>query len=161
MEAFDISSKKAEFDELRQYIDKVGRDRGNLMSILHHAQEVFGYLPIEIQQFISDETTIPLSDIYGVVTFYSNFSIEPKGKYEVGVCLGTACYVRGAQDIADEFAKEIGIGVGETSEDGKFSIVATRCIGACGLAPVVTINGDVYGNLVKDDVKKILKNYED
>lgn len=161
MEAFDVSSKKKEFDDLKEYIDRVGRERGKLMSILHHGQEVFGYLPIEVQQFISKETGIPLSDIYGVVTFYSNFSIDPKGEYEVGICLGTACYVRGAQAIVDEFSERLGIGVGETSADGKYSIVATRCIGACGLAPVVSINGDVYGNLKKDDVKKILENYQD
>ena len=160
MEAFDMDSKKMEFDELKDYIGQVGKERGRLMSILHHAQEVFGYLPIEVQQFISDETGIPLSDIYGVVTFYSNFSIEPKGEYEVGICLGTACYVRGAQSIVDEFTDSLGIGVGETSSDGKFTITATRCIGACGLAPVVTINGDVYGNLQKEDVKKILENYQ-
>lgn len=160
MKAFDINEHKEDFEKLDAYMEEVGKERGNLMSILHHAQEMFGYLPLEVQEFISEKTEVPLADIYGVVTFYSNFSTEAKGKYEIGCCLGTACYVRGGQAVADEFMKELGIEIGSTTEDGMYSLNPTRCIGACGLAPVCTINGDVYGNLVPGDVKEILAKYK-
>lgn len=159
MEAFDVNVYKKEITELTEHMDEVGPCQENMMSILNFAQNKFGYLPIEVQEYISDYTGVPLSTIYGIVTFYSNFTLEPKGEYDIGICLGTACYVRGAQDIVDELSEELGIGVDETTEDRKFSMTSLRCIGACGLAPVVTINGDVYGNLTKDDVSKMLDNY--
>lgn len=116
-------------------------------------------MPIEIQEIISKKTKIPIAEIYGVVTFYSQFSLVPKGKHEIGVCLGTACYVRGAQDVLDEVKDQLGIDVGGTTPDLNFSIQATRCIGACGLAPVMTISGDVYGKLKTEDIKGILDSY--
>ena len=129
------------------------------MAVLHKAQNLFGYLPIEIQKMISEELRIPLSEIYGVATFYSQFSLIPKGEYKIGVCLGTACYVKGSQEILDKVEELLGISVGQTTSDRKFSIDATRCLGACGLAPVLTVNEDVYGKLNPDDVKEIIEKY--
>lgn len=160
MEALDLTKYEKEFTNLQRHIDEVGPCQENMMSILNFAQKEFGYLPIEVQEYISDQTKVPLSTIYGIVTFYSNFTLEPKGEFDVGICLGTACYVRGAQDIVDALSDELGIGVEETTEDGKFSMTALRCIGACGLAPVITINGDVYGNITKADIPGIIKNYK-
>jgi len=131
------------------------------MPILQKAQEIFGYLPIELQNHIAEALEIPLTDIYGVATFYSQFSLTPKGEYQVGVCMGTACYVRGAQKILDEFAKILDVKVGETTVDGKFTLEATRCLGACGLAPVIMINDEVYGRLIPDDVPGIIGKYKD
>jgi len=130
------------------------------MPVLHEAQEIFGCLSYEVQKYIAEEMQIPMSDIYGVATFYSQFTLEPKGEYKVGVCLGTACYVRGAQKILDKVSEELGIKAGVTSADGKFTLEATRCIGACGLAPVMMINDDVYGRLDADDVPGILEKYK-
>ncbi|WP_442870614.1 NADH-quinone oxidoreductase subunit NuoE family protein [Clostridium sp. Cult1] len=135
------------------------RKKGALMAVLHEAQNLFGYLPIEIQKMISEELRIPLSEIYGVATFYSQFSLIPKGEYKIGVCLGTACYVKGSQEILDKVEELLGISVGQTTSDRKFSIDATRCLGACGLAPVLTVNEDVYGKLNPDDVKEIIEKY--
>ena len=129
------------------------------MAVLHEAQDKFGYLPKEIQELISKELRIPLSEIYGVATFYSQFSLVPKGEYKIGVCLGTACYVKGAQDILDKVEEELGITVGQTTPDRKFSLSATRCLGACGLAPVLVVNEDVYGRLKAEDVEEILNKY--
>lgn len=134
---------------------------GALIPVLHEAQEIFGYLPMAVQKQISEGLNISLAEIYGVVTFYSEFTTEPKGRFQVNVCLGTACYVKGASDILDQFKKQLKIDVGQTTSDNKFSMNACRCVGACGLAPVVTINEDVYGKLVADDVKVILEKYRD
>ncbi len=134
--------------------------QGALMPILQKAQEIYGYLPIEVQKMISDEMGIPLEKIYGVVTFYAQFSLYPKGKYNISVCLGTACYVKGSGDIYDKLQEVLGISGGECTADGKFSLEACRCIGACGLAPVLTVNEDVHGRLTVDDVEKILAQYE-
>ena len=134
--------------------------QGALMPILQKAQEIYGYLPIEVQKIISDEMGIPMEKIYGVVTFYAQFSLYPKGKYNISVCLGTACYVKGSGDIYDKLQEVLQIGGGECTADGKFSLEACRCIGACGLAPVLTVNEDVYGRLTVDDVKDILAKYE-
>ncbi|HAJ96308.1 MAG TPA: NAD(P)H-dependent oxidoreductase subunit E [Ruminococcus sp.] len=134
--------------------------QGALMPVLQQAQEIYGYLPIEVQKMISDEMGIPMEKIYGVVTFYAQFSLYPKGKYNISVCLGTACYVKGSGDIYDKLQEVLQIGGGECTADGKFSLEACRCIGACGLAPVLTVNEDVYGRLTVDDVKDILAKYE-
>ena len=147
------------FEKLDQFITENNKPTDGLMPILHEAQHIFGYIPVEVQKLISERTGISVARIHGVVTFYSQFSTEPKGEYVVGVCLGTACYVKGAQKILEEFRKELGIAPEETTEDGKFTLVATRCIGACGLAPVITVNDDVYGKLSASEVKGILKNY--
>lgn len=135
-------------------------DRGALMPVLQKAQEIYGYLPIEVQKIISDEMEVPLEKIYGVVTFYAQFSLYPKGKYNISVCLGTACYVKGSGDIYDKLQEVLQIAGGECTADGKFSLEACRCIGACGLAPVLTVNEDVYGRLTVDDVADILAKYE-
>lgn len=149
----------AEQEELlRGSLSQIKKLPGAIMPALQKAQEIYGYLPIEVQRIVGEELDAPLERIYGVATFYSQFSLEPRGKFQVGVCLGTACYVRGAGKIMEEFQRALGVESGCT-EDGKFSIVATRCIGCCGLAPVLTVNEDVYGNLTPDDVKKIMSKY--
>lgn len=134
---------------------------GAVIPVLHKAQEIYGYLPIEVQEMISEGLDVPLAEIYGIVTFYTQFSLNPKGKYHIGVCLGTACYVKGSGDILKKIKEILGIEVGECTPDGLFSIEATRCIGACGLAPVLTVNDDVYGRLVVDDVEGIIKKYQE
>ncbi len=145
--------------KLREIIASHKDEKGALMPVLQQAQEVYGYLPIEVQKIIAEEMNIPLEKIYGVVTFYSQFSLNPKGKYTISVCLGTACYVKGSGDIFNEISAKLGIGGGETTPDGKFTLVDCRCIGACGLAPVLTVNDDVYGRLTVDDVDGILAKY--
>ena len=149
------------FAELAPVLEKYAKVPGSLITILQKAQEIYGYLPIEVQTIISNETGIPLEKIYGVVTFYAQFSLFPKGEYTISVCLGTACYVKGSGDIFDKLQEKLGIAGGECTPDGKFSLEATRCIGACGLAPVMTINEDVYGRLVVGDIPDILKKYMD
>ena len=135
-----------------------GQD-GAAIPVLHKAQEIYGYLPIEVQTMIAEGLDIPLAEIYGIVTFYTQFSLNPKGAYQIAVCLGTACYVKGSGDILDKIKDRLGIDVGECTPDGKFSIDATRCIGACGLAPVLTVNDEVFGRLTVDDVDDILAKY--
>ncbi len=146
--------------QLKAVIAEHKDDRGALMPVLQKAQEIYGYLPIEVQTMIAEGMDIPLEKVYGVVTFYAQFSLNPKGKYRISVCLGTACYVKGSGDIFNKFSEILGIKGGEITADGKFSLDACRCIGACGLAPVLTVNEDVYGNLTVDDVEKILAKYE-
>lgn len=146
-------------EKLQKVIEKHKGTEGALIPVLHEAQEIFGYLPKEVQQKISDGLNIPMSEIYGVVTFYTQFSIYPKGQYQIAVCLGTACYVKGSGDIIDKIKQKLGIDVGQCTDDGKFSLDATRCIGACGLAPVLTVNDEVYGRLTVDDVDDILAKY--
>lgn len=145
--------------QLIKVIEEHSGDKGALMPILQKAQGIYGYLPIEVQKIISDKTGIPLEKIYGVVTFYAQFSLNPKGEYTISVCLGTACYVKGSGDIYDKLQEKLGISGGECTPDGKFSLEACRCIGACGLAPVLTVNEDVYGRLTVDDVDSILAKY--
>lgn len=145
--------------KLREVIEKHKDVQGALIPVLHEAQEIYGYLPIEVQAIIAEGLGVSLAEVYGVVTFYAQFSLNPKGQYEIGVCLGTACYVKGSGDILEKFKQILGIDVGECTPDGKFSLTATRCVGACGLAPVVTVNEDVYGRLTVDDVQGILDKY--
>ena len=133
--------------------------QGALMPVLQQAQEVYGYLPIEVQKMIAEGLSMPLEKVYGVVTFYAQFSLNPKGQYRIGVCLGTACYVKGSGAILERIQEKLGIEPGGITPDGRFSLDATRCIGACGLAPVMTVNDDVYGRLVPDDVEGILAKY--
>lgn len=134
-------------------------EKGALMPVMQQAQEIYGYLPIEVQQMIARGLDIPVEEVYGVSTFYSQFALTPKGEYKISVCLGTACYVKGAQAVLDKISEKLGIGPDECTPDGKFSLEACRCIGACGLAPVMTINDEVYGRLVADDVEDILQKY--
>ncbi|MBE5821362.1 MAG: NAD(P)H-dependent oxidoreductase subunit E [Clostridiales bacterium] len=145
--------------KLLEIIEKYKNDKSNLMQVLHEAQEVYGYLPLEVQKEISLGMGIPMAEIYGVVTFYSRFSLEPKGKYNIAVCLGTACYVKGSEAIINKFKEKLGIDVGQCTKDGKFSLEATRCIGACGLAPVFTVNEEVYGKATLETVDKVLEEY--
>lgn len=142
--------------EILAIIKKYENEKTPLMMILSDVQAKFGYIPLEVQEIISEETNIPVSEIYGVVTFYSFFSLKPKGKYVIGVCLGTACYVKGAQQICDKFSELLKIKPGETTEDGLFTIDALRCIGACGIAPAVTINGKVYPKMSVNEVGKVI-----
>ncbi len=130
-----------------------------LMMILSDVQKQFGYIPLEIQEIISQKTGIPVAEIYGVVTFYSFFSLKPKGKYVVGICLGTACYVKNSQAVLDKFNQLLGAGPGETTEDGLFTVEAIRCIGACALAPALSVNGKVYPKVTPDQVQKIIDEY--
>ncbi|MGM9794945.1 MAG: NAD(P)H-dependent oxidoreductase subunit E [Candidatus Aphodosoma sp.] len=132
---------------------------GELIMILHEAQSLIGYLPQEIQEVIADQLEIPVARVYGVVTFYSFFTMEPKGRYPISVCMGTACYVRGAEKILEELERQLNIKVGETTDDGLFSLNCLRCVGACGLAPVVTIGSKVYGRLTPDKIRDILADY--
>ena len=146
--------------QLKAVIEKYSGHKGATIPVLHEAQNIYGYLPLEVQEMIADGLNVPLAEVYGIVTFYAQFSLNPKGKYQIGVCLGTACYVKGAGDILEKFKERLGIDVGECTPDGKFSLDATRCIGACGLAPVLSVNDEVYGKLTVDDVDRILKEYE-
>lgn len=155
-----FAGTKEQESELLKVISAHKDDKGALMPILQQAQNIYGYLPIEVQTIISNEMDIPLEKIYGVVTFYSQFSLSPKGKYKVSVCLGTACYVKGSGDIYDKLKDLLHIEGGECTPDGKYSLEACRCIGACGLAPVLTVNEDVYGRLTVDDISGIISKYE-
>lgn len=147
--------------QLKAYIAEHKEEKGSLMPILQKAQEIYGYLPIEVQSMIALEMDIPIEKVYGVSTFYSQFTLAPKGKYQISVCLGTACYVKGSGDIYNKLCEKLGIKGGECTPDGKFSLEACRCIGACGLAPVLTINDEVYGRLTVKDVDDILAKYAD
>ena len=145
--------------QLKEVIKAHLDDPGAVMPVLQQAQDIYGYLPIEVQAMIAEGLNVPLEEVYGVSTFYSQFALTPKGKYKISVCLGTACYVKGAQAVFDRLSEKLGIGADECTEDGKFSLEACRCIGACGLAPVITINEDVYGRLEAKDVDDILAKY--
>lgn len=147
--------------KLLSIIEKYKNTRGGLIPVLHEAQEIYGYLPLDVQKTIATGLNVPLTEIYGVITFYTQFSLKPKGKYNIQVCLGTACYVKGASKIMDKLQEKLGIHVGECTEDMVFSLEACRCIGACGLAPVITINEDVYGRLKPEEIDGILKKYTD
>ena len=156
-----FNGTKEQEAKLLEVIAQHKNEAGATIPVLHKAQEIYGYLPIEVQQMISDGLGVPLAEIYGIVTFYTQFSLNPKGKYVIGICLGTACYVKGSGDLLEKTKQILGIDVGECTPDGKFSIEATRCIGACGLAPVLTVNEEVYGRLTVDDIDDIIKKYMD
>ncbi len=145
--------------QIEEIIARYQNERTPLMMILSDIQNEFGYIPLEVQEIISEKTGIPVAEIYGVVTFYSFFSLKPKGKYVIGVCLGTACYVKGSQQVLDKFAELLHIKAGETSEDGLFTLDALRCIGACGIAPAITINGKVYPKVAVSQVPAIVEEY--
>ncbi len=151
---------KEQEEKLLEVIKARKDEKGALMPIMQEAQDIYGYLPIEVQKIISDEMQIPMEKIYGVATFYSQFALQPKGKYRISVCLGTACYVKGSGQIYEKLQETLQIKGGECTMDGKFSLEACRCVGACGLAPVMMINDEVYGRLTPDDVQGILERYE-
>ncbi|NMA85164.1 MAG: NADH-quinone oxidoreductase subunit NuoE [Epulopiscium sp.] len=156
----DATLDQTKWDALNHFIDELASTKGELIAVLHKAQEIFGYLPKEVQQHIAKRLEIPVAKVYGVVSFYSFFTMEPKGEHPISICMGTACYVRGAEKVLDEFKKELNLEVGETSSDGKFSLLSLRCVGACGLAPVVMIGEKVYGRVTPEMVKDILKEYQ-
>ena len=158
--AIPFNGTKEQEEQLLKVIAAHKGQKGALMPVLQQAQEIYGYLPIEVQQIISDEMQIPMSKIFGVVTFYSFYSLYPKGKYKISVCLGTACYVKGSGQVYEKLQQVLGISGGECTPDGKFSLEACRCVGACGLAPVMMINDDVHGRLTPDIVEGILAKYE-
>lgn len=158
--AVPFAGTAAQEKEMDAIIAKYKDVRGALIQVLHEVQEVYGYLPLEVQKLISEKLGVPLAEIYGVVTFYTQFTTKPKGQYKIGVCLGTACYVKGSGDIIEKVKECAGVEVGEMSSDGRFSLDATRCIGACGLAPVMTINDDVYGKLTVDEIPGIIAKYK-
>ena len=145
--------------KLLDLLEKLKDEKGAVMPALQGAQEIYGYLPIEVQKEVARGQNVSLEEVYGVSTFYSQFSLTPKGKYNVSICLGTACYVKGADKVLDRLVAKLGIQPEECTPDGMFSLTACRCIGACGLAPVLTVNDDVYGRLVPEDVDKILAKY--
>ncbi len=145
--------------QLQQVIETHKHDPSLLMAVMQEAQGIYGYLPIEVQQMIADGMGVPLEKVYGVATFYAQFALSPKGQNHISVCLGTACYVKGSGDLMNKISEKLGIGAEECTPDGRFSLTACRCIGACGLAPVLTVNEDVYGRLTVDDVDGILEKY--
>ena len=145
--------------KLSAVIDANKHDKSRLMAVMQEAQEIYGYLPIEVQNKIAEGMNVPLEKIYGVATFYAQFSLTPKGENHISVCLGTACYVKGSGDLYDKLQEVLGIGGDECTPDRKFSLTACRCIGACGLAPVLTVNEEVYGRLVVDDIDGIVEKY--
>lgn len=155
-----FNGTKEQEEQLLAVIAGLKAQPGCLMPIMQKAQDIYGYLPIEVQTIIADELGIPLEKVYGVATFYAQFALYPKGKYKISVCLGTACYVKGSGDLYNALMEKLGIAGGECTPDGKFSLEACRCIGACGLAPVLTVNDDVYGRLTVDDLDEILAKYE-
>ncbi len=160
---FEITGDEKELDrkykQLDQVINRYRSGRGQLIRILQEAQNIFGYLPEEVQTYIAGKAGIPVSEINGVVTFYSLFHTEPTGKYGINVCLGTACYVQGARRIIEDFRRELNLTSGDTSDDGLFTVKSTRCLGACGLAPVITVNDEVHGRVSRADIPKILRKY--
>ena len=151
---------KAQEEQLIAVIEKYRGTKGALMPVLQEAQEIYGYLPIEVQKIIAVRMGVSLEEVYGVSTFYSQFVLNPKGDVSIAVCLGTACYVKGSGDILDKITQILGLPSGSTTPDGKYSLEATRCIGACGLAPVLTVNNEVYGKLGVSDVEGILEKYK-
>ena len=161
MSAIKIKLRENDLQQLREVCKSFNNEAGELINVLHKAQGIFGYLPAEVQEVVAQELNVSVAKVYGVVTFYSFFTMVPRGKYPVSVCTGTACYVRGAEKVLDEFKRILKVPVGETTPDGKFSIAGLRCVGACGLAPVVLVGDKTYGRVAPDGVKEILKEYED
>lgn len=151
--------KKESFQKLEDFINSLPEKKGSLIGVLHKAQDIFGYLPSEVQEFVAEKLELPISKVYGVVSFYHFFTMIPKGKYPISVCMGTACYVRGAEKVLNDIKDFLKIEVGETTVNGLFSLDCLRCVGACGLAPVVVIGKDVYGKEKVKDIQKILMEY--
>ena len=156
---FDREKNKDKIDEFKLFIKEHAETQGVLMPVLQEAQNIFGYLPLEMLQLTSRMLNVPMAEIYGVATFYSQFSFIPKGENTISICLGTACYVKGAQTILEEIETELGIKAGHTTPDLKFSINSTRCVGDCSLAPVILVNEDVYPRIKKDEVKEVIQKY--
>lgn len=160
LETVPFNDTQEQRSELLNVIEEYKDVPGALVQVLEKAQEIYGYLPLEVQMTVSEKLDVPLEEVYGVATFYSFFSLNPKGKYKISVCLGTACYVKGSGDILNKIIDTLGIESGGCTPDGKFSLEACRCVGACGLAPVMIVNDDVYGRVTVDEVESILAKYE-
>ncbi len=160
MSHIKVELKKEDVAKLMEICKSFNNDPGELINVLHKAQGHFGYLPAEVQEVVAAELNVSVAKVYGVVTFYSFFTMIPKGQHPISICTGTACYVRGAEKVVDEFKRILNIKVGETSPDGKFSLSCLRCVGACGLAPVVLVGEKVYGRVSPDGVQDILKEYQ-
>ena len=160
MSHIKVELKKEQVAKLKEICKSFNNEGGELINVLHKTQETFGYLPAEVQEIIAKELNLSVAKVYGVVTFYSFFTMLPKGKHPISICTGTACYVRGAEKVLDEFKRILEVKVGETTPDGKFSLSCLRCVGACGLAPVVSVGDKIYGRVSPDGVKDILKEYE-
>lgn len=161
MSSIKVELRKDQVEKIDEICKSFNSDPGELINVLHKVQGTFGYLPAEVQEVVAEKLNISVAKVYGVVTFYSFFTMIPKGKHPISICTGTACYVRGAEKVLDEFKKELKIEVGETSGDGKFSIACLRCVGACGLAPVVMVGEKTYGRVAPEMVKDIIAEYED
>lgn len=146
-------------EKIEKILSRYEKDKSNLIQILNEVQETYGYIPEDVQLEISKYLGIEMAEIYGVITFYARFTLKPKGKYNIAVCLGTACFVKGSEKVLDRVKQKLGIDVGQTTKEGKFSIEATRCIGACGLAPVFTVNDEVYGKATPELVDKVIDEY--
>lgn len=159
MSSVKIELRQDQVDKIHSICDSFDNCEGELINVLHKCQETFGYLPAEVQELISEKMGIPAAKVYGVVTFYSFFTMIPKGKHPISICTGTACYVRGAETVLNEFKKQLDIEVGETDLNGIFSLSCLRCVGACGLAPVVQVGDKTYGRVAPDDVKAIIEEY--
>lgn len=159
MDKIIIKLNKDVREKVIDICNKFNNDPGELINVLHQTQDFLGYLPAEVQELIAECLHIPTAKVYGVVSFYAFFTMTPKGKYPISVCLGTACYVRGAEKVLDAFKKELNLEVGQTTPDGKFSLTCLRCVGACGLAPVAMVGDKVYGRLTPDKVPGILAEY--
>ncbi len=149
------------FSRLQKVIDAKRMTKGPLIPVMQEAQSIFGYLPLDVQKFIAEQLTVPIRDIYGIATFYSQFSLNPKGKHVVSVCMGTACYVKNSQKVLDMLKAELNVEVGSTTEDGLITLEATRCLGCCGLSPVITVDADVYGELKPEKVPDIIDKYRE
>ena len=158
MAVIKLSESKINF--IKEVCKSYGNKPGEVINVLHKVQGEFGYLPAEVQELVAKELGIPVSRVYGIVSFYSFFTMTPKGEHPISVCLGTACYVRGAEKVLDELKRQLGIGVGEVTPDGKFSLNCLRCVGACGLAPVIEVGDKVYGRMTPDRVKDVLAEYK-
>lgn len=158
--SYPFNGTPEQAEKLNKIIEANKQDKSRLMAVMQDAQEIYGYLPYEVQKMIADGMDVPIEKVFGVSTFYAQFSLTPKGEYNISVCLGTACYVKGAGLLFDKLQEKLGIGAEECTPDGRFSLTACRCIGACGLAPVLTVNEEVYGRLVPEDVDGILAKYK-
>jgi NADH-quinone oxidoreductase subunit E/NADP-reducing hydrogenase subunit HndA len=161
MSSIKVKIKEKDLNTIKEICKSFDNKPGELINVLHKTQEEFGYLPAEVQEVVAKELNMSVAKVYGVVTFYSFFTMTPKGKYPISICTGTACYVRGADNVLQEFKRQLGIEVGETTGDGKFSLSCLRCVGACGLAPVVLVGDKTYGRVSPEGVKEILEEYNE
>jgi NADH-quinone oxidoreductase subunit E/NADP-reducing hydrogenase subunit HndA len=161
MSRIKVKLKEKDLSKIKEICKSFNNEEGELINVLHKSQEHFGYLPAEIQEAVAQELNMSVAKVYGVVTFYSFFTMLPKGRFPISICTGTACYVRGADNVLQEFKRQLNIEVGETTDDGKYSLSCLRCVGACGLAPVVLVGDKTYGRVSAEGVKEILAEYQD